>query len=64
MSAWKSIETAPKDNVILLTDGGYCVSGFWHVNSWMIGWSTDIFHITIKIAPTHWMPLPDPPVKL
>lgn len=63
---WLDIETAPKDggNVLLwcvdLVGGnGRVATGSWHgiySGSW---WD---FHMEYTLNPTHWMPLPDPPV--
>lgn len=61
-SDWRPIETALKSDIVLLTDGGYVVSGFWNRDCWMCGWTTDWVHLTVKIQPTHWMPLLPPPV--
>ncbi len=64
MSAWQSIETAPKDEEAFLAwyDGKFgpsCGTMIWHpenegrFHSMTLGTQT-------KDA-THWMPLPDPP---
>lgn len=59
-SEWRSIETAPKDEQILVWDGcdemfvGRWSSGSqWISSSCVDGWTS--------MTPTHWMPLPDPP---
>lgn len=67
---WQPIETAPRDNSIILLagiddDGNQVVGeGYWETYSWWDGehnnpewswcWEAD---------PTHWMPLPEPPKK-
>jgi len=53
--AWQPVETAPKNERVLVTDGQYVCSG-WHVydDQWMEGSSP-------SITATHWMPLPRPP---
>ena len=59
---WQSIETAPKDGTSFW---GYWPGGKhdcsmyafkWHKEGW---WETNEDYPTT--APTHWMPLPDPP---
>jgi hypothetical protein len=54
-SAWKPMETAPKDGTIFLaTEGSAMVTTYWHRNQWKaVDWAN----------PTHWMPLPPPPEK-
>jgi hypothetical protein len=54
-SAWRPIETAPKDGTIFLaTEGSAMVTTYWHPNQWKaVDWAN----------PTHWMPLPPPPEK-
>ncbi len=61
---WRPIETAPKGcNVWVLaffeTEHGEkmvdCVSQ-WEDGSWTTTWD-------LKVNPTHWMPLPQPPTK-
>lgn len=58
---WQPIETAPKNDVIVLTDGGWLMSGFWNHHCWMTGFSHGDLTVTVKIHPTHWAPLPDKP---
>jgi hypothetical protein len=49
---WQPIETAPRDGTrVLLWDGGpEAYIGYWSGDSWIS-------------YPSHWMPLPDPPVS-
>jgi hypothetical protein len=66
---WKPIETAPKDEVVMLykpdepRSGGYVVSGYW--GEWPALSTTTECWIACSggplRAPTHWMPLPEPP---
>lgn len=72
--AWKPIATAPKDGTTILLWGPYCThpspcefqKGDWFVVvdgyravEYMGGFGTE-YH-TFQV-PTHWMPLPAPPV--
>jgi hypothetical protein len=58
-SNWQPIETAPKDGKILAYDPDFGLQvmvfsdGFW--------WDT--IDSILKTIPTHWMPLPEPPVQ-
>ena len=54
---WRPIETAPKDDVILLTDGGYCMAGFWQTDQWLAGWSDGNTTVRVTLHPTHWRPM-------
>lgn len=60
---WQPIETAPKDGtefLVFCTDDGhsyicfcnYLAGGYWNPDAEVGG----------KLNPTHWMPLPKPPV--
>ena len=68
MNTWQPIETAPKDGTLVLTcvEGVYYrpITGVWssyHPNqAGKTCWRTSPVGGD-KIAPTHWMPLPDPP---
>lgn len=62
---WEPIETAPKDESILLyypTDD-IIIVGYWCDFKWQIDhvggyeWESDVD----CIEPTHWMPLPEAP---
>lgn len=59
---WKPIETASKDQEIILAGqwNGFGQSGQWDIK---IGrWLVNRFpHIGSTGKPTHWMPLPEPP---
>ncbi len=63
---WETIDSAPKDGTKILiawkdkSDRGVCV-GFWseEVNYWQ---GDDYYNITGE--PTHYMPLPKPPVDI
>lgn len=56
MAYWKPISTAPMegDVEILLYCGGSCHVGYYMDG---LGW----FNGDVKVEPTHWMMLPDPP---
>lgn len=62
--AWRPIDTAPKDEGILLTDArviGWTQIAAWdeHHQGWQADDSPAIWH---RAMFTHWMPLPAPPV--
>jgi hypothetical protein len=73
--AWKSIKTAPKDEIkfgeskkILVTDGYDIRVAHWstvypnHEGCWKYAEApTDYIAEAITIEPTHWMPLPKLP---
>ncbi len=67
MSTWQPIDTAPKDGTWVLLTGGHaaeptgpCVVGFWDRDDWAYAhWDGSWY--SIYEAPTHWMPLPEPP---
>lgn len=74
MSEWQPIETAPKDGtwVLLFVErygAKYWLAGHWFSGSdGSCGWVSASFYAephvnwTTCSDPTHWMPLPDPPV--
>jgi len=73
MSEWQSIETAPKDGTqLLLWSRRSAVVGSWRVDvgfggpepTWLDN-SYDDFscgYAAVPLTPTHWMPIPPPPV--
>lgn len=56
---WQPIETAPRDgtSIIVATNTGFVGEAFFH-HEWC--WQRRGRTTT---RPTHWMPLPPPPVK-
>lgn len=75
MSKWQPIETAPKDGteIIAVDVDALIPTPFvvcWGYGMWIVGGDT-VFkfaaegfmgvHDICYIAPTHWMPLPEPP---
>jgi hypothetical protein len=67
---WQPIATAPKDGtpIILAVAGGdyYPRSAWWSAwaNNWVVRENdaqTEATYLTT--APTHWMPLPEPPAE-
>jgi len=65
--AWQPMETAPKDRAVLLWNGAVNV-GEWGgvIEDWLALIEGDIVafdngDLARVHAPTHWMPLPDPP---
>ena len=65
---WQPIETAPKDGRTILLAGGFLSdgrpsvrTGYWHDGKRLKAWfDTALGRCAMK--PTHWMPLPDPPI--
>jgi len=62
MSEWKTIDSAPKNESVLLCVGGKIVVGHWKLmwQQWQAEYSHD--DMGSLPSPTHWMPLPNPPV--
>jgi hypothetical protein len=58
---WQPIETAPKDSIIVLTDGGQLWQGFWQTDRWFTGFTCGPLHVRLGFDPTHWMELPEGP---
>jgi hypothetical protein len=61
VSEWKPIETAPKDGTwVLLARGGITgrIACLWDKD--YAGWMNVRAGYEFR-APTHWMPLPEPP---
>lgn len=63
MSEWKPIESAPKNESILLNVGGKILVGHYKL-MWQ-AWQAEYSHDDNGSIPepTHWMPLPAPPSK-
>lgn len=61
MSEWRTIDSAPKDGTsILCTAKGWgCAVLFWNASN--EAWDDGDFK-SHEDWPTHWMPLPAPPV--
>jgi hypothetical protein len=75
---WQPIETAPKDGTWILlycSQQKVAISGMWHVEPDLFtpdvhepGWSdwvsdNDYIMWDSGYSPTHWMPLPEPPMR-
>jgi hypothetical protein len=72
---WLPIQLAPKDGTrIMLWCGDEIEIGYWSISGWVqrsegspLGKQDGAWIIyenrsdTIELAPTHWMPLPEPP---
>ena len=64
---WKDIETAPKDGTrVLVFSGDWIAIAYWKSDAqiWCVWDCEDYFpsvHLVGDDAPTHWMPLPEPP---
>ena len=64
---WQPIETAPKNKLVLISDGGEVALSAWgkvsHVP--IYGWLNLMLGPEdveiIDMRPTHWMPIPAPP---
>ena len=70
MSEWQPIETAPKDGTKLLlcesVDENYIFVGSWSETRNPKWYGTNWYCVeydAFNHAPTHWMPLPQPPEK-
>lgn len=75
MSEWQPIETAPKDGTgILVIDmtarlpqagQAWWIADVWTLVSPDTGWALeeDLYRSMIWVSPTHWLPLPAPPVQ-
>lgn len=66
MSEWESIKTAPRDGTMVLgTNGRSVVSMWWDDRDsafpWAIVDGAGQINAWMEAAPTHWMPLPEPP---
>ena len=59
--SWKPIETAPRDGqAILATARGHTpIVVYWC--DWLEAHWQPLGHAWREVAPTHWMPLPQPP---
>ena len=57
---WQSIENAPKDlDQIILYCGDFTCMGRWSED--YEEWEDDEGMGKLRIQPSHWMPLPEPP---
>lgn len=62
---WQSIETAPRDGVVILAWDGTsteCVFFDDEIKGWVASWGCNPSYGALS-KPTHWMPLPKPPTK-
>ncbi len=61
MPDWQPIESAPKDRTLILCwDGRARVICDWCDGGWDVTHDTEDYSWA-DYAPTHWMPLPEPP---
>lgn len=63
---WQPIETAPRDGTLLfLWNGKKMQRGFWDKVdcAWVLAFKTTTRRKPVHPAPTHWMPLPNPPTE-
>ena len=59
---WQLIdENTPRDDMILLTDGGGLWQGFWQQGVWLTGFDSSTIHVRVTLNPTHWAPYPNGP---
>lgn len=66
MSEWKAIDTAPKDGTEVLVSEGRDLPmyvAYWddEVERWIDPGMSPHADAQFENAPTHWMPLPEPP---
>jgi hypothetical protein len=67
MTEWQSIETAPKDEVVLVCGCGY--RGYYVSDAKLIDGTWYLFdpledgYLADSEGHTHWMPIPAPPVE-
>lgn len=68
--AWQPISTAPKDGTLICIWADYMQDGPWmaywfvykhRIGQGIEGWNTGTDVAPDWAAPTHWMPLPQPP---
>lgn len=59
-NGWVPIESAPKDERVLLWDGKWVAAGAY-TDYDSIGWVMDHDEDLLGSCPTHWHPLPAPP---
>lgn len=70
MSAWRPIETAPKDGtrVLVWALGDVFLASFGYDIGDGSAWQPEYAEVPMfddpDSAPTHWMPLPEPPMSL
>ena len=61
---WISVETKPLDNgEVILGNPGWVDSGYYSGDGLWWLTRTDSYDERIQVWPTHWQPLPDPPVQ-
>lgn len=74
---WQPIETAPKDGTWVLVWGGETdemmdisreecrrvVTAQYSYVRWQFAWFDGGFYGKFDKPPTHWMPLPEPPIE-
>ena len=67
MSGWQSIDSAPDNLAILVTNGvdTPCVAKWDSVwKDWQLAWCGEFCaNGNLEYIPTFWMPLPEPPVE-
>lgn len=60
---WRPIKSAPKNDVIVLSDGGMLCQGFWNGGNWITGFVSGPVSTFVKFEATHWVPLPKGPIR-
>lgn len=59
---WKTIESAPRDKAVLVSRADCPEAMVAILSSEHMAWCRrDAILSVLKLQPTHWMPLPDPP---
>ena len=62
VGGWLPIEESD-GNLCQVTDGGYVVTAFKQDGHWVAGWQNETMAIQFVLSPTHYMPLPAPPIE-
>lgn len=62
VEGWLPIEESD-GNLCQVTDSGYVVTAFKQDGHWVAGWQNETMAFQFVLSPTHYMPLPAPPIE-